>query len=227
MIGDEWLCQKLCGWRDGDSPDDAFVVELENTLAACTFENDYEVKEAAKALHESLRRGCFPLVELQQFCRGDKVDLKGLERRLAGHSAEVAASPVRAFIAQPFRDVSDAVYEQIIRPGCQWELVRPVRIDKGVKESDLLDKIRAGFDEANLFVADLTGNNQNVFYEIGHLEARGVEGVFLSSGPSRPMFYTQFKDIIQVRGGASGVANARRELRAALRKMRLKLDRPA
>lgn len=223
MIDDGWMSQKLRTWQVNDVPDDKFIVELENTLAAFTFESSFEFKEEAQMLRDLLRHGCFPFTALQQFCEGYKIDVKNLNQQLEEHSLKVSNSSVKAFIAQPFRNVSDSLYEQIIEPSCYWEIISPIRIDKSVKESNLIDKIQEGFDNVNLFIADLTDNNQNVFYEIGYFEAKKIDGLFLSPAPIKKLFYTQFKDIIQVKIGLNGVANARKELREALRKKRTRL----
>lgn len=96
------------------------------------------------------------------------------------------------------------------------ENVCPVKINSRTREPNLIHKIYKGLDEANLFIADLTENNQNVFYEFGYLEARKVNGVFLS--PVEPeFFYTKVKDIIQIGSGRTAVADSRRQLREALR----------
>jgi hypothetical protein len=52
-----------------------------------------------------------------------------------------------------------------------WECTRADDVKKlGVVMKDVL----GGIEQAQLVVADLTGNNPNVFYELGHAHASAV-----------------------------------------------------
>jgi hypothetical protein len=225
MINDEWWIRSLEELQAGGAPQDLFIVEMENNLSAYSFQGNSEISRQAAGLRALLLHGCFPLDELYGFCKGRKLSLRKLEKQLEEQSTKIRLSPIRAFIAQPFWAIPNDYYEKIIRPGCYWEGVNPIRIDREETESSLTAKIEKGLKEANLFVADLTENSPNVFYEIGHFEGRGIEGLFLSLEPAKTLFYTGTKDIIEIKRGPDGVADSRRRLREGLRAIKMKFLR--
>lgn len=218
---DDWirLIEEL---RLGGPLNDAVIVEMENSLATYSFQAQDASSGPAAKLYEVLLSGLCPLEELELFCRGRPFDIRGLEGKLQDQRARILNSAPKAFIAQPFRESTNDHYEKVIRPSCYWELVNPIRIDKESVESNLIAKIEKGLREADFFIANLTDNNPNVFYEIGHFEGRGINGLFLCMEPNEKMFYAGAKDIVEIKRGPDGVADSRRRLREGLRKIKMK-----
>lgn len=92
-------------------------------------------------------------------------------------SPQPASSPIshsidgqrRCFIVMPFGDAAlQVVYEDFVRPviegDCQLVCERG---DDVFGSNAIMDDIRTSIDNSDIIVADLTGKNPNVFYEVG------------------------------------------------------------
>lgn len=101
-----------------------------------------------------------------------------------------ASSINNIFVAMPFDKKFDnvwnsivRVYNKLIKDGYKLSTKHenknkkneymPYRVDKPIEESkDIIQKIIEGIDKCDLFIADLTQLNLNVFYEIGLAEGK-------------------------------------------------------
>ena len=76
------------------------------------------------------------------------------------------------FVAMPFapglRNVYDAV-EGVVRDYCS---LKCVRADKIARSDRITDDIRNNIKNARLVIAEITGSNPNVFYEVGMAHGR-------------------------------------------------------
>jgi hypothetical protein len=84
----------------------------------------------------------------------------------------------RAFVIMPFTDEFTAVFEQLIRGALTNYEVQ--RADSQLDERNILEAIIHGIAEADLIVADITGLNANVMYELGVAHALGKPTVMLT-----------------------------------------------
>lgn len=71
------------------------------------------------------------------------------------------------FIIMPFGDWFDYYYETIYRPAIQSTGLIPRRADDLFRPSAIVNDIWALTQQAKIILADLTGKNANVFYELG------------------------------------------------------------
>jgi len=78
-----------------------------------------------------------------------------------------------AFVLMPFGPVFDTYYADIYVPALREAGMRVTRADSLYASVPILDDIREGIANADLLLADLTGRNPNVFYELGHAHALG------------------------------------------------------
>jgi hypothetical protein len=74
-----------------------------------------------------------------------------------------------AFVAMPFEpEPLQVVYEDFLRPAIEDACgAKCFRGDDALGSSVVMEDILAGIKDADIVVADLTGQNANVFYEIG------------------------------------------------------------
>lgn len=73
------------------------------------------------------------------------------------------------FVAMPF-DVSivrEDVWKLGIQDGCQQANILPVRVDEDLRALSVIDKIASLIFDSAIVIADLTGWNANVLYELG------------------------------------------------------------
>lgn len=84
------------------------------------------------------------------------------------------------------RNHADSVFDYIIQPALSNEF-DVTRADKMYHADKIDSKIFSSLQSADLVVADLTGNNPNVFLEIGYRMALGKPIIFLVQKNSEPL----------------------------------------
>jgi hypothetical protein len=93
-----------------------------------------------------------------------------------------------AFVAMPFGEAFDDVFH--------YGIARPVenagllceRMDRSVFTGDVVETMKQRIRSARVVVADLSGSNPNVYFEIGFAWATGVPTVLLCDGDTDPHF---------------------------------------
>jgi hypothetical protein len=106
--------------------------------------------------------------------------LLGGKRRQGGAKAAPAAPIRRAFVLMPFDQAFDDVYQLGIREACRsagWDCSR---VDEHVFSGLVLERIYEEVTSADLIIADMTGRNPNVFYEVGYAHALSKRVVLLT-----------------------------------------------
>ncbi len=91
---------------------------------------------------------------------------QGSSEARAGTQPDHDARP-RAFVLMPFSPMMDQVYEVLIRPSLESAGYVVARADSDLNQRAIMQDIVAGIQRADLVVADMTGRNANVFYELG------------------------------------------------------------
>ena len=71
-----------------------------------------------------------------------------------------------AFVLMPFGGEFDSVYEEIIKPALEEQGFDVNRADDFQSRQNILRDVMYGISNADVIVADLTGRNANVFYEL-------------------------------------------------------------
>jgi hypothetical protein len=76
-----------------------------------------------------------------------------------------------AFVLMPFGHDFLKVYEKGIKPAARSARVRCERVDEQNFDVRILDRIYEQIQAADIVIADMTGRNPNVFYELGYAHA--------------------------------------------------------
>jgi hypothetical protein len=76
-----------------------------------------------------------------------------------------------AFVLMPFSKNFADVYECGIRDACVDAGVRCERVDEQRFDETILDRICGQIQAADIIIAEMTGRNPNVFYEVGYAHA--------------------------------------------------------
>jgi nucleoside 2-deoxyribosyltransferase len=85
------------------------------------------------------------------------------------------------FVLMPFSKEFDDVYECGIKPTINKLGMRCERVDEILdSKEDILTEIYNGIKRADFIVADMSGKNSNVFYEVGYADALGKKIIFLT-----------------------------------------------
>lgn len=85
------------------------------------------------------------------------------------------------FVMMPFGQWNDLYYKEIFVPAIKEAGFEPVRGDEMFSSGSVVEQIWEQIDKAKVLLADLTGKNPNVFYELGLAHADRKPVVFTSS----------------------------------------------
>jgi hypothetical protein len=88
------------------------------------------------------------------------------------------------FVLMPFDSSFNDLYEFGIKGACSDTGVYCERVDEQIFLGSMLERIYSQISRADLLVADMTGKNPNVFYEVGYAHALGKNVVLLTSNSS-------------------------------------------
>ena len=84
------------------------------------------------------------------------------------------------FVLMPFSERFGDIYELGIRPSCESVGAYAERVDEQIFSGTILQRIFNQIARADVIVADLTGQNPNVFYETGYAHALGKRVILLT-----------------------------------------------
>lgn len=85
-----------------------------------------------------------------------------------------------AFVLMPFDKAFDDIYKLGIKETATTLGILAERVDEQVFQEGILERIYRQIELADLVVADMTGQNPNVFYEVGYAHAKGKLCVLLT-----------------------------------------------
>jgi hypothetical protein len=78
-----------------------------------------------------------------------------------------------AFVLMPFGSEFDDVYKLGIKAAAEQCDVIAERVDEQIYTESILERIYRQIRNADFIIADMTGKNPNVFYEVGYAHAQG------------------------------------------------------
>jgi hypothetical protein len=84
------------------------------------------------------------------------------------------------FVLMPFDEAFEDVYKLGIKPACHVAGAYCERVDEQIFNERILDRIYNQIAKADFVVADMTGRNPNVFYEVGYAHALGKLTILLT-----------------------------------------------
>jgi hypothetical protein len=136
------------------------------------------------------------------------------------------------FVIMPFGKApkakfdSQAVYDKIIKPAVKKAFGRPdlvLRLDKRFVNGPLTDAIKKKLKSADVVIADLSGNNFNVMFELGFRHAQEKPFVCISNNPKSAGFWPKAFQITDYTN-ADAVTLIASEIREAYRVIRKRLE---
>lgn len=84
------------------------------------------------------------------------------------------------FILMPFSEEFDDIYHYGIKESCREAGAYCERVDEQVFQETILDRIYNQISKSDLVIADMTGRNPNVFYEVGYAHALNKPTILLT-----------------------------------------------
>jgi len=99
------------------------------------------------------------------------------------YNAKVPTKKRRPFVIvlMPFSSDFDDIYQLGIKPACKAAGADVERVDEQIFSESILTRIYEQIARADIVVAEMTGNNPNVFYEVGYAHALHKTIVLLTS----------------------------------------------
>ncbi len=85
------------------------------------------------------------------------------------------------FVLMPFDEALDDVYHVGIKAACAAAGAYCERVDEQIFHENILERVYNQIAKADMLVADMTGRNPNVFYEVGYAHALGRRVILLTS----------------------------------------------
>jgi nucleoside 2-deoxyribosyltransferase len=86
-----------------------------------------------------------------------------------------------AFVLMPFDQIFDDRYRLGMKETAKELGILAERVDEQIYREGILDRIYRQIEVADVVVADMTGKNPNVFYEVGYAHAKGKLTILLTS----------------------------------------------
>jgi nucleoside 2-deoxyribosyltransferase len=84
------------------------------------------------------------------------------------------------FVLMPFSESFSDIYELGIKEACNDAGAYCERVDEQIFQERILDRIYNQIAKADIIIADMTGKNPNVFYEVGYAHALGKNTILLT-----------------------------------------------
>jgi len=100
------------------------------------------------------------------------------------------------FVLMPFHAILDHIYEKGIKPACESAGARCARVDEQDFEEPISERFVNQLVRADVVVADTTGCNGNVLYEVGYAHALGKAVTLLTQTRAEIPFYLRLHPYI-------------------------------
>ncbi|MEN3335025.1 MAG: hypothetical protein V7641_4390 [Blastocatellia bacterium] len=131
-------------------------------------------------------------------------------------SRRVAIQKKRVFVLMPYRALwSKNIWESWIKPICAICGMEPIRADN-LYGRVIMEDIWEGICSARIIIADITGRNPNVFYELGIAHTLGKEVILLTQKIEDIPFDLMGFRHIQYEDNKDGYKTLEKELRGAI-----------
>jgi len=98
----------------------------------------------------------------------------------AQQQLDAMAASHSCFVLMPFAAEFDDIYQLGMKPVLHELGFRCERVDEIQHNDSILDRIYRGIQSADIVLADMTGKNPNVFYEVGYAHALRKEVIHLT-----------------------------------------------
>lgn len=86
-----------------------------------------------------------------------------------------------AFVLMPFNEEFDDIYKFGIKEAAAELEVLAERVDEQLYSEGILERIYRQIEVADIVIADMSGQNPNVFYEVGYAHAKEKLCILLTS----------------------------------------------
>lgn len=97
-------------------------------------------------------------------------------------------SSTLCFVMMQFARESESIYWELVKPAAEQVGLTPLRADQITTPGNIVEQIRTAIRESRICIADVSGSNANVLYELGLAEALGKRVLLIAQAGSKPPF---------------------------------------
>lgn len=147
----------------------------------------------------------------------EKVPLATLDATSRSNDASelLTSSSNLCFVMMPFRHQTDELYQSIIKPVIEQHGLVSLRADEISAPGSITEQIRVAIQQSRLCIADISGRNSNVVYEVGIAHTLGKPTILLTQDVRDVPFNLRAIRLIRYRNNA--LETARGDLERSLK----------
>lgn len=119
-------------------------------------------------------------IKISSSTKADVIDLSKLGVRPRFRKVKFQLKAKHLFLACPFAEPFDTIYADHIKPICRKVGLTIERADEIFSDQPIIEDIWEAINSCQVMLADVTGRNPNVMYEIGMAHTVGKPVVILS-----------------------------------------------
>lgn len=93
----------------------------------------------------------------------------------------MAPKKLIAFVIMPFSQEFRDIYELGIKGACQEVGIDCIRVDEQIFLQNIMEQVYGQIKKADVIVAEMTGRNPNVFYEVGYAHGLAKPVILLTT----------------------------------------------
>lgn len=109
----------------------------------------------------------------------------------------MSATKSFVFVLMPFAKEFDDIYKFGIKQTCEQLGCYCERVDEQIFQESILERIYNQISKADILIADMTGKNPNVFYEVGYAHGLGKKVILLTQKTEDiPFDFKHFQHIV-------------------------------
>ncbi len=225
-IGETSIFQVL-DWsgKEMDLPSAIFLVERD-----LGFENAFGFEFMRSILDSSNRNKEEEISQIAEKCIDEEVvNIEKLARIVKINPVfqrrEFLLDEKMVFVLSPFEEPFDTIYSDHIRPAIEKiDGFRCLRADDICDNRPIIEDVWQYINEARMLVAELTGRNPNVFYEVGIAHTVGKEVILLTQSIEDVPFDLRHLRCIVYEDTPMGVQNLEDNLKSTI--LNIRSNRP-
>lgn len=94
--------------------------------------------------------------------------------------SSVYRNPNSVFVIMPFKETFNDIYKLAISQATKELNLTCIRADDFLESSEIFKTVIENIHNSDIIIADITGNNPNVFYELGYAHAIGKKVIIIT-----------------------------------------------
>jgi len=183
---------------------------------------DKETKDFSRVIESLLTLG-YAENDLEEMLAGIKREkikfIPSKQKILKLQTGEKAIDETLCFVLMPFDEKFASIYDAIIKKVVESSELRCIRADEIFGTQPIIQDILEHIQKAKFLIADLTGRNPNVFYELGLAHAMGKEVILITQDLRDVPFDLEHYRCIVYEDSVAGAEKLKKGLMNTLKKV--------